>query len=212
MESPPAIDWLLPLLLLSDSALPTGAFTTSSGWEAAGQHGSLQTRDDVAGWLGGMLDDQLAPIELPLMARAYRARTVRQADSVSRLLDRLIAVPGWSAASRSSGSRVLELCSLPPYSWHRAVALGWLAQLHEVPLIAALVAHGHAVLWAQAQVAIRLGLLAADEAVSDMRTLAPRISAAAESAAGGKIRAACAVSWEIAGAQQPLLPTRLFST
>lgn len=203
---------LLHLLFVSDSSLPTGGFTTSSGWEAAAHDGALQTAGDAAGWLHGMLHEQLAAIEAPVMARAYRVPTVRGAHAASSFLDRLIPVPGWRAASKVSGARLLSLCSEPSRDWHRAVACGWLARRHDAPLVPALAAYAHATLWAQAQVGVRLGLWSGDAAATTVTSMAPRIAAVAESAAVGRIRPMCGVSWEIAGMRQPMLATRVFST
>lgn len=203
---------LLHLLFVSDSALPTGAFTASSGWEAAVHDGLLRGPRDTRGWLGAMLDEQLAPIELPVMARAHRASTVRQARLVSRFLDRLVPLPGWREASRVTGARLLRLCSEPARDWHRAVALGWLARRHNVPPPSALAVYAQAALWAQAQVGVRLGVWSTDDAAAAVTALAPQIGVAASSATSGRIRPTCAVSWEISGMRQPLLATRLFAT
>ncbi|MDB5114018.1 MAG: hypothetical protein JWL78_1088, partial [Chloroflexi bacterium] len=112
---------LLELLLLADSALPTGAFTGSAGWETAVREGRIAGPADVALWLEGALEDAVGPLELPTVARAVRARTP---EAPSRALDARIPVAAWREASLGVGARLLRLGGEPERPCHRAAAFG----------------------------------------------------------------------------------------
>jgi urease accessory protein UreF len=200
---------LLELLLLADSGLPTGAFTGSNGWETAARRGWLTGADDMAAWLRGLVEDQLACIELPAVARAARAKDPRDAD---RLLDRFAVVEAQRRESRRAGARLLELAGHTPRPCHRAAATGWLAGLAGVDAEDACAAYAHVICLGQAQAAVRLGICTGDEAVSGLRELHPVIAAAAATAASGRLRPYLAARAELAGLAHGGLSTRLFSS
>jgi urease accessory protein len=206
MES---LDSLLRLLLLADSALPTGAFTASSGWESAVRSGLIHDAGDVRSWLGGMLCDQLAAVELPHLARAHRAATPW---AVSRHMDRYTVVPQWREASLSAGARLLELSGHRPRRCHRAVAFGWLAGRAGVAVESAAAAHAHAVLLGQAQVAVRLGVIDGDMAVRMVASLAEEIALAARDAADGRVLPSLLAVWEVAAMRHADVRPRLFAS
>jgi urease accessory protein UreF len=200
---------LLDLLLLTDSGLPTGAFTGSNGWEAAARRGWLTGADDVTAWLRGLVEDQLACLELPAVARATRGKGPWDAD---RLLDRFAVVEAQRRESRRAGARLLELAGYPSRPCHRAAASGWLAGLAGVDAEAACAAYAHVICLGQTQAAVRLGVCTADEAVSGLRELHPVIAAAAATAASGRIRPYLAARAELAGLAHASLSARLFSS
>jgi len=200
---------LLDLLLLVDSGLPTGAFTGSNGWEAAARHGWLRDAHDVDTWLRGLVEDQLAPLELPALARATRASTPWDADA---LLDRFVVVAAQREESRRAGRRLLELSGYRPRACHRAAATGWLAGRSGIDARTACAAHAHAACLGQAQTAVRLGVCGGDEAVAAVRAVAPLIARAADHAASGRIRPRLAARMELAGLLHPALPAPLFSS
>lgn len=200
---------LLELLLLADSALPTGAFTASAGWETAVRDGRIAGSADVAAWLEGALEDSIGPLELPIVARAARARSP---EAPSRALDARIAVAAWREASLGVGARLLRLGGERERPCHRAPAFGWLAGRAGSTETACAAAYAHAALLGQAQVAVRLGVLAGDDAIATLRRLRPRIEAAARHASDGRLRPACAVRWEIDGMRQRHLSSRLFAS
>jgi urease accessory protein len=202
-------DALLRLLLLADSALPTGAFTASSGWESAVRRGQITDADDVRLWLRGMLEDQLAAVELPHLARAHRATTPW---ATSRHMDRYTVVPRWREASLSAGGRLLELSGHGARRCHRAVAFGWLTGREGVPLDAAAAAHAHTVLLGQAQVGVRLGVVDGDTAVRIVAGMAGAVGAVVERAIDGRVRPALLPAWEIAAIQHADVRPRLFAS
>jgi urease accessory protein len=203
------LESLLRLLLLADTALPTGAFTASSGWESAVRLGHITSGDDVRDWLDGMLHDQMGAVELPHLARGHRAATPW---AVSRHMDRYTVVPQWRDASRSTGARLLELSGQRARPCHRAVAFGWLAARAGVPVEAAAAAHAHAVLLGQAQVAVRVGVVSGDTAAHLVAGRAPDIARAARAAVDGRVRPSLLARWEIAAMRHGDLQPRLFAS
>ncbi|HEV7679912.1 MAG TPA: urease accessory UreF family protein [Candidatus Dormibacteraeota bacterium] len=203
------VESLLRLLLLADTALPTGAFTASTGWESAVRRGDIGGAADVASWLRGMLCDQLGAVELPHLARAHRAVTPW---AVSRHMDRYTVVPQWRDASLSAGARLLELSGYGVRRCHRAVALGWLAACAEVPVEAAAAGHAHAALLGQAQVAVRLGVIDGDTATRLVAELAPDIAQVVARAADGRVRPSLLSRWEIAAMRHADMQPRLFAS
>jgi urease accessory protein UreF len=99
---------VLELLLLADSALPTGAFTASAGWETAVRDRRIAGAEDVARWMHGALEDAVGPLELPVVARATRSPSPGPA---STLLDRRIPV---AACSGSPASASVRATAPPP--------------------------------------------------------------------------------------------------
>ena len=63
----------LRLMQLVSPALPIGAFTYSQGLEWAVEAGWVRDMDGLVDWLGGLIDDGLQYLELPLLVRLYRA-------------------------------------------------------------------------------------------------------------------------------------------
>ena len=63
----------LRLLQLASPTLPIGAFTYSQGLEWAVEAGWVNDLDSLSDWLGGLMYDSLALLELPILARLYRA-------------------------------------------------------------------------------------------------------------------------------------------
>jgi len=63
----------LRLLQLISPTLPTGAFTYSQGLEWAVACGWVSDFDDTRRWLSSVLEDGLQYLELPVLARLYRA-------------------------------------------------------------------------------------------------------------------------------------------
>ncbi len=202
-------DALLELLLLADSALPTGAFTASAGWETAVREGRIAGRTDTALWLEGALEDAIGPLELPTVARAVRARTP---EAPSRALDPRIPVAAWREASLGVGARLLRLGGERERPCHRAAAFGWLAGRAGAAATEAAAAYAQAALLGQAQVAVRLGVISGDDAIAMLRGLRPGIERWARLAGDGRLRPSCAVRWEIDGMRQRRLASRLFAS
>ena len=74
----------LRLLQLTSPTLPIGGFTYSQGIEWAVECGWLSDRDEVEAWLGGLADDGLARLDLPVLARLHRACAASDRDAAAR--------------------------------------------------------------------------------------------------------------------------------
>ena len=65
----------LRLLQLTSPTLPTGAFTYSQGLEWAVEVGWVTDELTCASWIGGLLDDGMAYLDIPILKRLYDACT-----------------------------------------------------------------------------------------------------------------------------------------
>jgi len=63
----------LRLMQLVSPALPIGAFTYSQGLEWAVEAGWVSDTATLSDWLGGLMEDGLAQLELPILKRLYAA-------------------------------------------------------------------------------------------------------------------------------------------
>jgi urease accessory protein len=92
---------LLRLLQLSSPALPIGAFAFSQGLESAVALGWIRDEASARDWLEGALGEGLARLDLPVLARLYRAYTSGDDVAIRRWANYLLA-------SRESRERRLE--------------------------------------------------------------------------------------------------------
>ncbi len=100
-EGTPHAAALLRLLQLSSPALPIGAFAFSQGLESAVALDWIRDEASARDWLEGALGEGLARLDLPVLARLYRAYAANDE----------LAVRTWSSyllASRESRERRLE--------------------------------------------------------------------------------------------------------
>ena len=74
----------LRLLQLASPALPIGGFTYSQGLEWAVEAGWVEDVAALNDWLVGLLDDGLARLDLPLLARLYDACEAGNPDAIAR--------------------------------------------------------------------------------------------------------------------------------
>ena len=96
---------LLRLLQLSSPMLPVGAYAYSQGLEWAVECGWAHDETSAANWIGGVLGQGPARLEVPVLARLYRAWAADDHEQVhywSRYLD----------AARESGELQAEACQL----------------------------------------------------------------------------------------------------
>lgn len=74
---------LLRLLQLTSPGLPVGAFAYSQGLEYAVHAGWVRDAGSAAEWLGGLLQQSLARLDVPLLALSHTAWSEGDAERVS---------------------------------------------------------------------------------------------------------------------------------
>lgn len=103
---------MLPALLhLCDSLFPIGGYAHSDGLEAATDAGLVLDADDLGTWITTLLDETLARVEGPVVARVVHASRGAQWGEVCALDDEVHAMrPSSTAreASRGVGARLLK--------------------------------------------------------------------------------------------------------
>jgi urease accessory protein len=87
-------DSMLPqlrLMHLVSPSLPTGGFTYSQGLEWAVECGWVHDENTLQEWLGSLLENSLTWLELPLLARLYRADQAGDGDAFRCWSQQLVA-------------------------------------------------------------------------------------------------------------------------
>jgi len=141
--------WIAPLLHLSDSALPVGAYAHSTGLEGMVQMGIISDADSFGHFLLRDVAHSLRNIDLPLVAKAHAATLDGHHDELERL-DRL----SWALrpsrqireATSTIGRQQLRIyretwsapSALPLPHYQYPVVLGMIAAFSEVPVRGAL--------------------------------------------------------------------------
>lgn len=82
---------LLRLLQLCSGTLPVGGFTYSQGIEWAVEHGWITDEASLVAWLRDLIDTNLAHVEIPVLARLYRACEQGDGESLAHWSDWLVA-------------------------------------------------------------------------------------------------------------------------
>jgi urease accessory protein len=76
---------------LASPTLPIGAFTYSQGLEWAVEASWVKDLNSLSDWLHGLMDDSLTLLELPILARLYRAVEDRDPQRLRHWGERLYA-------------------------------------------------------------------------------------------------------------------------
>ncbi|SDQ79207.1 urease accessory protein [Tsukamurella pulmonis] len=166
--------YLLPLLQLSDSALPTGAFSHSFGMESYLADGTVADEATFAAWLRAYVSRQLTYTDGVAIRMVYDALHLGDLDAIWRL-DLLLAAltlpEQVRTAAATIGRRTAEVGSVvAPESFlgdylaeldagrchgHPAVAFAVLAHAIDAPPAAAIEAHLFAAVTSLTQNAVR---------------------------------------------------------
>ncbi len=215
----------LRLMQLVSPALPIGGFTYSQGLEWAVEAGWVGDSDTLADWLGGLIDDGLAGLDLPVLKRLYHATEKAEFDMVehwgrqlcahretaelraeernrARALTTLLADLGVVPAEQRR--ECLLHCQAAPFA---LAAVHWQIGLHDCLL-------GYAWGWLENQVAaaIKLVPLGQTDGQRVLLVLAGRLPAAVERAMQLEDEdiGAAAPALAIASANHEVQYTRLF--
>ena len=103
--------YLLPLLQLSDSALPTGAFSHSFGLETFLQRGLVHDEETFAAWLAQYIHTQLTYSDGLAIRLAMEARSTADLQQVDALLTAQALPREVREAGAKMGARMLQIAS-----------------------------------------------------------------------------------------------------
>ncbi len=215
---------LLRLLQLASPALPIGAFAYSQGLEQALAAGWVRDEASAEAWIAGLLAHHLAGLDLPVLARLYRAVHTGDELATRRWNDFLFASRGsreLQAEERHLGSalaRVLDGLGIDgARAWGadaqvtHATLFALAAVRWEIPLLAA--ASGFAFAWTEAQIgaATRLCPLGQKAAQGILSRCLPVLhrSVLGALAVSDEDVGSCAPAQAIASAHHETLYTRL---
>ena len=104
----------LRLLHLVSPSLPIGAFTYSQGLEWAVECGWVRDEETLGDWVGSLLESSAAQLEVPLLARLYRACEHGDTASVAYWSQQLIAFRETRELREEERNRGRALASLLP--------------------------------------------------------------------------------------------------
>ncbi len=103
---------LLRLLQLCSGTLPIGGFTYSQGIEWAVECGWIKDQATLTEWLTDLVDTSLAQVEIPVLARQYRACEQADVDALGYWSDWLMASRESRELRDEEGNRGRALASL----------------------------------------------------------------------------------------------------
>jgi urease accessory protein len=203
------LSWLSP-------AFPTGGFAYSAGLETVA-HDSVQTLDDLQGWIAGQIENGPLWNDTVLLAECWRAEDLSELQNIAELAramavasERLDEMNGQGTSFADASAHWLPE-ALPrdlPYM----VALGAAAKQAGLPLLETLEAFLHAFTANQLQAAIRLSLIGQNGAAQILAALAPVISDAASRATVSSLDDLGSAGFlaDIAAMNHEILASRLF--
>jgi urease accessory protein len=102
----------LRLMQLISPTLPIGGFTYSQGLEWAVEHRWVHDRATLSDWLAGLMEDNLARLELPVLQRLYAACARADRDALARWAMHLYASRETSELRAEERQRARALISL----------------------------------------------------------------------------------------------------
>lgn len=216
---------LLRLLQLASPMLPVGAYAYSQGLEWAVERGWVRDQASAADWIGGVLGQGPARLDVPVLARLYRAWENGEQEHVhdwSRYLDAARESGELQAEARQLGESLAVLLEQlgveAARAWKDREYTGFptlfaLAAVHyRVPLPEA--ALGYLWAWCENQVAAAMKLVPLGQAAGQriLSTLIEQLPAAAERglALGDDEIGALAPRLAMASARHENQYTRLF--
>lgn len=217
---------LVNLLQLASPALPVGAFAFSQGLESAVEMGFISDEASARGWLEGTLDEGLARLDLPILARLYRAHANHDEATFRRWSEYLLASRESlerrledeqlaRALARLLADRGISCATLDDDASHPHAALFAVAAVSlSIPLPDALL--GFAFSWAENQVGalsrlVPLGQLAAQRVLTAIGALVPNAVSVAQTLSDAEL-GSCMPGLALLSALHETQYTRLFKS
>ena len=182
---------LLRLLQLASPGLPVGGFTYSQGLEWAVEAGWVRDVDGFAAWQREQIDDTLACLDWPVLARLYHACQAEDAEAFGHWSRFLLAnretaelrleeqqrgaalarlLDGWQLGQAPAWRASLELSQLG--------GMAWLAAHWNIPLRQLALGHGFAWLEGAVMAGVKLvpfGQQAAQSLLRDLCEALPEV-------------------------------------
>ena len=204
--------WLSP-------AFPIGAFSYSSGLEAAIDEGYVNDAGSLTAWLTDILEGGTVWNDAVLLAEAWRL--ARDKEALEELVD-------LAQAMSFSSERYLETIDqgsaflLASKAWHEddllpakcplPIAIGVLAARMDVALEETVAAFLHSVLSNQIQAALRLMKLGQQGGLDVLASLEDRVLHTAQRAANSSLEdlGSCAIIADIAAMKHETMQSRIF--
>ncbi|MGJ8725120.1 MAG: urease accessory protein UreF [Roseibacillus sp.] len=147
-------DWLGLVLTFSDTASPVGGYAHSFGLEGMVQAGEVSDEESLRRFLERDVRESLRSVELPLVARAYRAAIENKADEVKKW-------DAWAWAMRPTGELREAGAKVGRQQWklfertwaeeEAKAARGWFASFQMAPVAG--------VIFAKREVPLEAGLM-----------------------------------------------------
>jgi urease accessory protein len=201
--------WLSP-------AFPTGGFAYSAGLETVA-HNSVQTLDDLQGWICGQIENGPLWNDAVLLAASWRAGDLSELQNIAELARAMVVASERLDEMNGQGTSFADasvhwLSDTLPRDLPYMVALGAAAKQAGLPVLETLEAFLHAFAANQLQAAIRLSLTGQNGAAQILASLAPVISDAANRAAISTLSdlGSCGFLADIATMNHEILASRLF--
>jgi urease accessory protein len=211
------LSWLSP-------SCPVGSFSYSHGIEQATEDGTVRTATDASRWIGDLLEYGAGRIDGASLAEAYR--TFPDMEKLREIAEMAVALSPsreLRLEATSQGNAFWKICSdvwpVPgmeagrlPFDITHAVAVGWFAAGHAIPLAPAMTGYLHAFAANLVSAIVRLVPLGQTDGQRCMQALEDPVARVAEDCLDIKIDdvRTCVIASDICSMRHETQRTRLF--